>query len=313
MKSLSFNQRGQAFCLLRGYKTLGNLIDLNSSLGFILNLISSSDPYVYEDGYEIKVEDVLAKTRKSFEKFYKVRNVTACKSDDADELDDLAAFLIARAQDDETFEAFYDVLNEKVTKVNPFDVPVTFVDDFIPYGEVNSTFIGLPVETEIMKTKECYISVYLSGKSNDELSTVYGHEVTHMITPRGGCLNAQNSEVLSIFNEKLFALDIDPSGELLTRVNRFRNKALFESAFRLYNADDHSPYERFKDSIYITSTLLATHLFDMYLEGNDDTKDRIISGIQGVFDGRCTVEDVLSSKNMTYENSCNPLMYSRHV
>ena len=313
MKALNCNQRGQAICLLRGYKTLGSLADLSLDLHYILKLISSSEPYVFEDGYQIRIEDVIAKAKKSFEKFYNVRNVSYCKVTDADELDNLSMQLVSLAKSGETFDEFYDVMDSKIKAVNPFDISVFFVEDIMPFGEANSIFIGLPIERHVMRSKECYTSVFLGGKSNDELSTVYGHEITHILTPSGGCLNFQNQEVLSIFNEKLIALDLDPSGELLARVNRFRNKSLFESVVKLYNADDCTPSELCTHSVYVTSTLLATHLFDKYYEGDAKTKERIISGIQGVFDGKCTVEDVLCSNNVTYENSCNPVMYKKYV
>lgn len=313
MKALNLNQRGQAVFMLRGYKTLGNLVDLGLDLHCILKLISSSEPYVFEDGYQTNIESVIANAKKVLKKFYNIRDVNHCSIDDADELDDLSIQVVSRAKGDETFDEFYDIMRNKISITNPFDISVVFVDDNVSYGEANSIFVGLPIENHVMRSKECYTSIFLTGKLNDELSTVYGHEIIHMLTPSGGCLNFQNQEVLSIFNEKLIALELDPTGELLSRVNRFRNKALFESVLKLHNSEYCTPYERCTNSAYVTSTILATHLFDMYLTGDEQTKKRIISGIQGVFDGECTVEDILYSNNINFKNSCNPTMYKKYV
>ena len=67
------------------------------------------------------------------------------------------------------------------------------------------------------------------------------------------------------------------------------------------------------NSVYVNSTLLATCLFDKYQNGTLEEQKEIISGIQQVFDGIITVEDLLTAQGITLEQSKDTELIKKHI
>lgn len=66
--------------------------------------------------------------------------------------------------------------------------------------------------------------------------------------------------------------------------------------------------------MYVKSILFAEKLFDMYLnERKQKNKDKYFYGIQDVFDGKITVEDMIRNRNITTANSQDLGMLKRHL
>jgi hypothetical protein len=66
--------------------------------------------------------------------------------------------------------------------------------------------------------------------------------------------------------------------------------------------------------MYIQSTLYATKLFDEYQKARKPKdKQRIIDGIQAVFDGRITVEEMLSGRGISYGQIKDTSLIRRHI
>ena len=141
------------------------------------------------------------------------------------------------------------------------------------------------------------------------------HEITHTQLERikQTTKHYHNKEVLPIFLEKVAALELDNSLELLTVCETMRFRSFLEYVLDLYEENNHSRTERVEASAYITSTLKAVNLFDRYLESNQEERKEILAGIQMVFDGNKTVEEYLDSQDITLENSTNIGLIQKHL
>ena len=74
------------------------------------------------------------------------------------------------------------------------------------------------------KSRIVFSGVTLDRCLSNMSGAIYAHEITHsqVDSVKGSCRNYQNMEVLSIFNEKLVAMELDPSLELLKKMEKSR-------------------------------------------------------------------------------------------
>lgn len=120
----------------------------------------------------------------------------------------------------------------------------------------------------IVISNEDYVNNTLSSEKRiiPFFKVLMGRDLTNSIL---------NKEVISIFLEKIAALELDPTGELLKISERRWFTDLLDT-FRLLKLNEFthtlSPEELLNNSIYIHSTLLAEKLFDLYLEERKQKK-----------------------------------------
>lgn len=304
MKALNFNDRGRALFALEGYKTLGSKVEFSYELVEMLHRMSEYGIYDFDEEYESNLFDVVEIGKSILEKQYQIHDIDYCPADRVHEIEYRAMAISSSARRGETFDDFYKFVEDNVFRISPFELPVLLYD-VESIAKIEACALGIPTKEEISKTKKYYIDILLGGLVTDLSASIYAHEITHSQIPIGGCLNYQNREVLSIFNEYLVAHEIDPSGDLLQRVMYLRSDSFKNCILTLNREEEYSKSELLNASVYVTSTLQAIHLFSKYVNGNDEEKDRIINGIQNVFDGKSTVEDLLSNNGITFNNSCN--------
>lgn len=300
---------------VRGYKTLGSKLIVNQKLIDIYNLVSSLGTDVYYGNYCSKLEEVVSHTRKIFDKYYRLHDVPHIPARTVNDLSDEAAQLAENGDISEIF-AYQDKAEETRKMINPFELPL-FLGNYSSAfnGGLTIELIGIPHIDYLIDSFIAFPEIFLDSDIGDLSVPVYGHELTHsqLESVKNACHNYQNCEIISIFNEKLSALELDPTKSLLKEIEKRRFKAISRNIEILMHPEEHSPIEIFKSSFYINSTLKATHLFDKYLNGDSDTKERIINGIQRIFDGEISVEDLLDDHNITYENSCNVELVKKHI
>lgn len=313
MKVLNLTERNMASYQIDGYHTLGEKFPFTQELLELMNVAFSAPVLSQNENTTTTIEKLLEQTKAVFSKHYTTNLVDYCSKEQSLELERLEFTLTASAKSNETYDEFYDARRKTITKKDPFDLPVLYYQSEENTGEIATSYVGIPLQKHIHKTKKCYNHIILTGYLNPELAATYGHEITHALVPIGGCLNFQYSELLPIFNEKLVAYELDPTGELLKRVNATRNKELVKSLIKIFDKNPESKYEIFLHYVYIQSTLLATKLFDMYINANDLEKQIIISRIQDVFDGKYPVEALLHGYNITFENSCDAEIYKKYI
>lgn len=205
-------------------------------------------------------------------------------------------------------------VDDETTLISPFDLPVTLLNGMHSMiGNIKKNAIIMSDDSFLEKCPITFFEVELGDEMSLASAATYSHEVIHsqIESVKGACKNYHNKEVLSIFTEKLVALDLDPSGKLLKKCEQARSRFLYETLLKLKNPQLYDRTSLVEASVYVTSIVQADHLFDKYINGDIDSQTRIIDGMQKVFDGESTVEDLLSQNSVSLQNSMSPMLIKR--
>lgn len=184
-----------------------------------------------------------------------------------------------------------DKINEfkKYSKmINPIDLPIN-----------ESKVTGV---TGIFLDKEYYFTGIDLKELNKKLVIPgYIHEVTHtqLLTQKGSVTNYKNNEVLPIFLELLATTKLD-NGILLNDMMKIRLIDVLECIVVLHE-NQKVPDELLKASSYLESALNAINLYDLYCSSKGTIQKELLDGIQSVFDGNKTIEDILNYYFIDYE------------
>ena len=193
--------------------------------------------------------------------------------------------------------------------VDPFELPVRFVNEPYYYGNV-SLCTNISDNPEFLKHMKIFFkSIELGHKTNDMTGVCYVHEIVHtqLESIKGIVKDYYNSELLSIFMELVYAYEkgvVLLRETLKNRINMFLTE--FHSLYNFLNSKDITEDGLWHNVIackYIVSTVKAFHLFCNYYVGDDIEKNNILWEIQSVFSGRKSLEDVLDILGITYQNS----------
>lgn len=186
--------------------------------------------------------------------------------------------------------------NSMLVKISPLDLPVEYITKSIFSGSVYKI---LKLSDDVI-----FLGINLGRQVSKITLPAYIHELTHtqVDSVKGSVENYNNSELLPIFMEKLAALEVGGKNFLQTIEDL---RAYYTLNFLSSLILDNEPNEEdvVENTMYVESFLLANNLFYTYLDGDDYQKAQIIKKIQAVFDGKCTLEDVLNSMNINIENS----------
>ena len=121
-----------------------------------------------------------------------------------------------------------------------------------------------------------------------------------------------NYEVLTVFFDKLVSLYLDSSKSLLKKNELLRLKLLSQS-FSLLEKDNLSAIQQLNISMSIMSLLKAENLFDIYLSSTNNDKINLIDDIQNIIDGNIYLEQMLEKNNVTFENSQDFKLLTKHI
>lgn len=212
--------------------------------------------------------------------------------------------------------------NALCTMTNPFDIPIHLIEGHSMAGRLQKPLILCPVPGYKENIKIPFAHIELGDNLTALSTATYIHEISHVLTESnvGYAESFYNKEVISIFLEKLAALEQDPTGELLKTSERLRFAYLAQMITKLKSAEmllkiGLITYEDvLNDSVEINSTLLATKLFDNYQKARKlKDKAKILNGIQQVFDGQITVEELLNSQGITIAQAKDTSLIKRHI
>lgn len=199
--------------------------------------------------------------------------------------------------------------------ISPLELPITYLDGHSMFGQLKKSIIIIP-DNEFSKKEQVSFEKVILGDNITRLTpATYLHEITHtqLESIKGSTLNYHNKEILPILIEKIVALELDPTEQLLRKSELMRFRDLLEKISNLYSPDNLTRTELLEESVYVTSTLKAQNLFDKYLYGDKKTKEEMLSQIQSIFDGYETVEEFLEKNDVTLENSTDIKMIKSHL
>lgn len=205
--------------------------------------------------------------------------------------------------------------NSLCRTISPYEIPVNLIKGHSMVGETQKPIIVAQLPGFKENVKIPYSEVLLGDNLTDLSIATYVHELGHILTESipGYATDFYNKEVISIFLEKLAALELDSTGTLLKISERMRFAHLYQMIKSLKKQSTLGFEQSLANSVYVNSTLLATCLFDKYQNGTLEEQKDIISSIQQVFDGQITVEDLLTAQGITLDQSKNPELIKKHI
>lgn len=217
----------------------------------------------------------------------------------------------------DSFAEYYKMCDE----VSPFDIPIKLVDGHSMVGEIKKGLIMSNEALQLAGMKKIipFINIELGKELTLLSSCTYAHEIAHsqLESNPGSVKNYLNKEVITVFLEKVSALELDPSGEMLKFSERRRfidiaqkiSEINLDGKFKVLTEE-----QKLENIMYIRSALLAEKLFDMYInERKDKHRRRYIYDIQDIFDGKQTVEDFIDKNKVTIEQGKNLELIRRHI
>lgn len=261
----------------------------------------------------ITLEEVLKRSKEFYSKFFTIHEIEYISPDD---IQKKYAEMASK-----TGAEIANIYNSLLNTINPFDLPITLVDGHSMIGEVKKPMILIPDKHFIKEAKVGFSEISL-GKELTRLSiATHVHEIGHTQTEsiKGYAESYLNKEVVSIFLEKLAALELDPTGNLLRLSERNRYKFICESYLVLNNIPFSLKMGVNKENLLeakmlIQSTLYATKLFDVYLKAKKPKdKQKIIDYIQAIFDGKITVEEMIAKLEITQGQIKDISLVKRHI
>lgn len=207
------------------------------------------------------------------------------------------------------FDWFIDEISKKTKIISPYDLPVKSIRGHSMIGNISKPLLEIS-DFSLLEKQEILFSSINLGDNYTLLSVcTIIHEIIHiqLESVKGSVKNYLNREVLSIFFEKIAALEFDESKKLLKLSESMRYNYLYHSINKLKLSHREaclkgiSYKDRIEDSISVNSTLLADKLFDFYINVDEFGKKDIMNGIQMIFDGKQTLEEFLEKFNIKLE------------
>lgn len=316
MTNIDYNHRNVAI-EYEGYQDInGERFSVNPSGGLIkvfAILAKRKDALDFEQEIasldRLSLDEIRQKAKEFCEKYFILHSINEAS---IDKINAAVSKLTASSTADEVISAVNSTLIEK----SPLDMDIHLVDGHSMVGQIVKPLAITP-ESITHPDRKMYFSHIELGEVLTSLSVgALIHEIAHLEQESniGYAKNFVNREVISIFLEKVYALEADPSGELLKLSEKTRMIDILVKYTQLLGTSKVSQPQKDEALVYIKSTLAAEKLFDMYLnERKQKNKDKYFQDIQAVFDGQMTVEDLLTKRNITNANSQDLGMLQRHI
>lgn len=258
----------------------------------------------------LSLEEIRKKTKEFCEKYFNLHDINFST---IESIGNVSTQISISA----TPEEVYKIINSTMEKKSPLDLDIKLTDGHAMTGRIVKP---IPLIENMLndKNREMCFSRIEIGKQLNSLSVgTLVHEVAHAEQEQniGYAEDYLNKEIISIFLEKVNALEIEPTGNLLKLSERTRLTDLLNRyASLLTNPKSLTELQKIDNLMYLKSILYAEKLFDLYLnERKQKNRDKYFMGIQDVFDGKITVEDMVRSKNITTANSQDLGMLKRHL
>ena len=285
------------------FNSLKNIMEISDIISSNKDFYSFADKYYTFD--KMSIDEALKISKGIFEEYFNTHNILLCDEDILDKT-------IEALPDDTNPYDFYEAVNGLLTSIDPFDIPFKY-DDKHDFDSRITMPLRLYPGHYTEPNRKIYFSHITSGYIVNLFTSCYiNHEVMHtqLESVIGYTDDYLNREVLSIFVEKLSALKVDPTGELLKMVERIRFDDLVKQYnYYLLNKDSVPAKDMLVKLTYIKSTLVAEKLFDMYMqERKEKNKDKYIDDIQNIMDGRVKLDEVLIKRGIT-PSKCQDVLY----
>lgn len=192
--------------------------------------------------------------------------------------------------------------NQHTVLLHSLNVPILFCDRDQFYGECCPLYIKSGIDLFMLFTE-----FKLSTKLTIFSPGIYIHEIVHsqLGSTNYSIENYLNYEVLPIFFDMLFTLQ---EGENLKKLNEMYRLKILSSALQKIQSCSLTDFAKTKVSMIISSILKAFMLFNLYIDTDD--KQKMLFDMQDIFDGKYSVEEMLSRNNID-NNNCQSCILIR--
>lgn len=205
-------------------------------------------------------------------------------------------------------------IEHQYVKMNPYHLPVVLSD-------IDESCVSVVEEFVIKENKKYLYSKYIEMPLHFTKMTALSrtHEITHtQLNHMLGLIQEYyHSELLSIFNEFLHASTMDDEEEVL---RAYMMERMIEVIFIVRWLERYSIEKKEDDrenliegSCYCESIMEGWYLFYQYYYGDRYTKDLIIYSVQRVFDGKVTLEEMLTELGITFEKSQDAKLLRKYM
>ena len=310
MSNIEINNT-EDFCSFYGHKSIESISLTNAFTDYMVELYDKiNDSYQTRKVSSYNIESLIKQAKQFFSSMgYNIHNV-GLLSDET-----IQKELINK--DIHSVNKLADIYNSLPSMVSPFDIPIEGMNSHSFKGYTIAQLLSVDdpkFHQDILKRINVYFDrIKISNNLNEITLNSYIHELTHTQTMsnKGIIEDMYNSEVLSIFNELLFAYHKD-----IRLFYIYMNKtinSLFQTFTRFYIDFKNVNYNTNKiysvsfdthyDYRYLVSVLKAMNLLTIYINSNQKIRNEIIANINQVFDGDKTLETVLDHFDVSTESS----------
>ena len=256
-----------------------------------------TSPSSYVDGTTL--EEVKKQTIEFYKKYFSIHDINY----PSEEL--YTREFIEQLSASKDSKEFYDKVSTILKPISPFALPIELIHGQPLVGVVEKKLVGVPGSFD--NNRPIYFNCIKIGNQLCNLSpSCLTHEIAHTQTESnlGYTDDLLNKEIISIFLEKMSALESDSSGINLRKVEKIRSMDLIQRYLDLIQNPNITEIDLISNLTYIKSTLFANKLFDMYqFERKQKNRDIYIDDIQRLFDGSIKVEDIIRKNNITINNA----------
>ncbi len=293
-----------------GYSSPGVTITANQTISQIAELLQDIPQISDFSSLPCTRKEVFSIAKSFMEKHFQLHRILAGREQDIANIAKKGIYSI---------EDYLNKSQKKTSTINPFELPVSFIDGHSMIGNTNKCIL-LVNSAEFLQKEPIIFDKITLGKNISTISAgTYCHEIAHtqIESQKGITQEYTNKEVISILIEKIFALEISSNKDVLNKsqLARFRYMLDIINCMKNFPNKTISPLyvTAFDQAIYIPGTLQALRLFDIYKDGSEEVRNEMIVNIQKVFAGELTVEDLLAFYNVTYENSQDVSLVKKHL
>lgn len=278
-----------------GYKKGNEIIDVNSDLINISKILCDFTYNIDNRRHFVTKGKLIKEARQLLDNFFDLHEVNFLPQKVAENMNFALEMGLLEDRD------FLKKVGEVSVKKSPYDIPIEFSGESITHEK-------------LLNDSVYFYSINIDKRTTKMSVPIYIHELGHtqLDSQRGVVIDYHNREVISIFLEQLSALMMDKSGKLLRNVELYRYQDLLRCIKVLIGNIKDDLY-KLEACVFVVSTLKSDCLFDKYMSSDNKIKEEILWGIQKIFDGKETVEDLLDRYNISFEYSNSSMLIKRRL
>lgn len=278
-----------------GYEIGNNIIDLDDLLLDIYKMLANINYNIKSKLWFCTKNGLVSNAKKILNNYFDLHDVVYLP----EKICNNACFLLDFGLVDS--RSLSENLSFLAKTISPYDIPIKYDCDSI-------------TQQSIILDTLYYNSINVNKKNSKSVIIEYIHELGHvqLNNQNGVIADYHNREVISIFLEKLSALMLDDSENLLRNIQLSRYQDLLK-CFEFLNNENVDDMYKLEASVYVVSSLKAEQVFGLYLNNDGKFRERMLLSIQNIFDGKQTVEDFLEKYDVDFENSKDKNILKRQL